>query len=177
MAQESTPDKYMEELLDKAVQERVDITPVTNAFTPCNAAAYIPTLTFLSGPYSGREIPILHQQIIIGRGYDCDIIVVDRTVSRRHIQINSSKVVKKREGVIYKVLLKDLDSKNGTLINYSSKRKAVLQPGDKIIMGRIVLKFEHKDPSGQNFIDQISRHSVMNDRTSLSNQAGFSENK
>jgi len=48
------------------------------------------------------------QEIIIGRGDDCDVVVNDRQASRQH-----AKII--REGERYKLL--DLNSKNGTFLN------------------------------------------------------------
>jgi len=136
-----------------------------------DASAYIPTLTFLSGPSIGKEIPLLHRQITIGRGNNCDIVIADPAVSRKHLQISCRKIVKKSELSKLKVVLKDLNSKNGTIVNYSSTKKAVLKPGDKIILGRVILKYEHRDLAEQNFFDEIYRLATIDNLTSLNNKA------
>ena len=134
-------------------------------------STYIPTLTFLSGPSIGKEIPILHRQITLGRGSDCDIVIADPAVSRKHLQIICRKIIKKSEESKLKVMLKDLNSKNGTLLNYSTIKKAILKPGDKIILGRVILKYEQRDLAEQQFFDEIYRLATEDSLTSLNNKA------
>jgi two-component system cell cycle response regulator len=136
-------------------------------------SSYIPTLTFLSGPSIGKEIPLVHRQVTLGRGHDCDIVVADPSVSRRHLQISCRKIVKKGEIPKLKVVLKDLNSKNGTLLNYTSASKAVLNPGDKIILGRIILKYEHRDLAEQQFFEEIYRLATIDNVTSLYNKTAI----
>jgi two-component system cell cycle response regulator len=134
-------------------------------------SAYIPTLTFLSGPSIGKEIPLLHREITLGRGDDCDIVIADPAVSRKHLQISCRKIVKKSESPKIKVVLKDLNSKNGTLVNYSLINKTVLQSGDKIILGRVILKYEQRDLAEQQFFDEIYRLATVDNLTALNNKA------
>jgi len=65
------------------------------------------------------------QEIIIGRGDDCDVLVNDRQSSRHH-----AKIV--REGERYTLL--DLNSKNGTFLNGTpiSDKPQYLNDGDQI---------------------------------------------
>ena len=147
--------KCIESLFDEGVPESGESTNETKVLTRRDSSDCIPILTFLSGPDMGREIPLLHRHLTLGRGNDCDIIVPDPAVSRRHVRFSTRKAVKKGEDVEFKVLLKDLNSKNGTLVNYLHKTKAVLQPGDKIIVGRVVLQFKHKNQVGQELSAEI----------------------
>ena len=156
--------------VENVISEREDDTLKSDVLYG-EVSGYIPTLTFLSGPSIGKEIPILHRQVTIGRGYDCDIVVSDPAVSRRHLQISSRKIIQKGKGSKLKVVLKDLDSKNGTLVNYSHHKKVVLRPGDKIILGRVVLKYEHRDLAEQRFFDEIYRLATVDSLTSLFNKA------
>ena len=133
-------------------------------------STYIPTLTFLTGMSIGKEIPLLHREITLGRGSDCDIVIPDPAVSRKHLQISCRKIIKKSEQPILKVMLKDLNSKNGTLVNYSITKKTILKPGDKIILGRVILKYEQRDLAEQQFFDEIYRLATVDGLTSLSNK-------
>jgi len=168
--QKTECDKTMIEQFENSILEDEDKT-LNADILHGDVSAYIPTLTFLSGPSIGKEIPLVHRQITLGSGNECDIIVADPAVSRKHLQISSRKIVKKGETSKLKVVLKDLGSKNGTLINYSSIKKTVLQPGDKIILGRIILKFEHRDLAEQKFFDEIYRLATVDNLTSLYNKA------
>lgn len=156
--------------LDESILAEMDSTVRENSIHG-NVSAYIPTLTFLSGPSIGKEIPLLHREITLGRGYDCDIVIPDPAVSRKHLKISCRKIVKKSEPSNIKVVLKDLGSKNGTLLNYSLINKTVLKPGDKIILGRVILKYEQRDLAEQQFFDEIYRLATIDNLTSLNNKA------
>ncbi len=133
-------------------------------------SAFIPTLTFLSGPALGKEIPLVRQQMVLGRGEDCDIAIPDPSVSRKHLQISCRKVVK--GGVeSLTVVIRDLGSKNGTHVNYARVDQKVLRPGDKISLGRVILKFDRRDLAEQSFFDEIYRLATVDRLTSLLNKA------
>lgn len=66
-----------------------------------------PILVGQTGPLNGQRW-IIHENMIIGREEDCDIMIPSRQVSRRHAIFHTSY-----EGV----LLEDLGSKNGTHLN------------------------------------------------------------
>jgi len=109
----------------------------------------------------------------LGRGPDCDITIADPSVSRKHLQICCRKIMKKGETPVLKVVLRDLGSRNGTLINYVAVRRAVLKPGDKIFLGRVILKFDHRDIAEQNFYDEIYRLATTDSLTSILNKAAI----
>jgi diguanylate cyclase (GGDEF)-like protein len=131
----------------------------------------IPTLTFLSGDALGKELPIVQPQVTIGRGEDCDVLIADPSVSRRHVQIICRKLLKKDKRGDLRIVLQDLGSKNGTLVNYRKVRRAVLKPGDKICLGRVILKFEFKDVADQKLYDEIYRLATVDSLTGLLNKA------
>jgi two-component system, cell cycle response regulator len=136
-----------------------------------NESAFIPTLTFLSGPAIGKEIPLVHRELTLGRGKDCDIIIPDSLVSRKHLRITCRKTVKKGERPVLQVVLRDLASKNGTMVNYAAIHQAVLKPGDKIFLGQVILKFDHRDLAEQGFYEEIYRLATTDSLTSLMNKA------
>jgi two-component system, cell cycle response regulator len=138
-----------------------------------DASAFIPTLTFLSGPALGKEIPLIHRQVTLGRGEGCDVVIPDPSVSRKHLQISCRKIVKRGEQPTLKVVLRDLGSRNGTLVNYLAVESAVLKPGDKVSIGRIILKFDHRDLAEQNFYEEIFKMATSDSLTSLLNKASI----
>ncbi len=131
----------------------------------------IPTLTFLSGDALGKELPLIQPRITIGRGEESDVLLMDPSVSRKHVRLSCRKVAGKEPKQGLKVILQDLDSKNGTLINYRKVRRAVLKPGDKICIGSVILKFEYKDLADQNFYEEIYRLATTDSLTGLLNKA------
>ncbi|MCA9711335.1 MAG: FHA domain-containing protein, partial [Myxococcales bacterium] len=94
-------------------------------------------LIVLSGEEPGRRI-YLDSSIVIGRGEDCDEIVLDAGISRRHV------MVQRRPNGRYTVT--DLDSRNGTRVNGQKIKEVVLEYGDEIAIGaNTVLALARRD--------------------------------
>ena len=74
----------------------------------------------------GQRVRITDRPIILGRQPDCDIVLDDSNVSRRHAEIVL------RDGDI---VLTDLGSTNGTRVNGSPIRSSVLSSGDAVQIG------------------------------------------
>lgn len=135
-------------------------------------SAYVPTLTFLSGPALGKEISLTRPQIVLGRGEDCDIVIRDPSVSRNHLQISRRRVLKGRNEDMT-VVIRDLGSKNGTFVNDSAVHQKALKPGDKICMGRVILKFDCRDLAEQRAYEEIYRLATIDHMTSVLNKAAI----
>lgn len=86
----------------------------------------VPMLVVLEGETAGQRWLIREDQVLIGRGADCDIVLPERQVSRHHARIERTA-----DG---RYLLYDLGSKNGTWVNGEEVREAprLLQDGDEI---------------------------------------------
>ncbi|MGD0574909.1 MAG: FHA domain-containing protein [Anaerolineales bacterium] len=67
-----------------------------------------PVLILQSGPSAGERFLIPPEGLLIGRGKECDVVISDRKVSRRHARLI-------RDGSDTRV--EDLGSKNGTWVN------------------------------------------------------------
>ncbi len=130
----------------------------------------IPTLTFLSGVALGKELPLLRQQVSFGRDEECDIVLTDPAVSRKHLQLTRRKLVRTGTDDSVRVVLQDLGSTNGTLVNYRRVQRAVLRPGDKITLGQTILKYEHRDIADRNFYDEVYRMATTDGLTGLLNK-------
>src|SRR5438045_3290525 len=70
----------MEKLVDTVIQ-RADKAPVSSHREACLVHIY-PT-----GPWMGMRHTLSDKPLIVGRGEDCDIRVLDTSVSRRHVRI------------------------------------------------------------------------------------------
>ncbi|MDX2044998.1 MAG: MFS transporter [Acidobacteriota bacterium] len=83
---------------------------------------------------SSRELTLPAKPLVIGKAPECDIVIPDGAISRRHAEIEN------RNG---KVFLKDLKSLNGTKINDRKigEREIELKDGDTISVGRTRLVF------------------------------------
>jgi len=84
-----------------------------------------PVLIIHEGEKAGQRWTIRDDELVIGRGGECDLVLPERQVSREHIRIF-------REGNLY--YLRDLDSKNGTWVNGKQVKDATvpLKDGDEI---------------------------------------------
>lgn len=71
--------------------------------------------------------------LVIGRAPDSGLVLRDSQVSRHHAQLRA------RDGVL---VLTDLDSTNGTLVNGRRVREVVLGGGDRIQVGQTTLVVE-----------------------------------
>ena len=79
-------------------------------------------------------IPLVGEQLIIGKDSDCDVVIADDSyVSRRHAR------VRREDNLIF---LDDLGSSNGTLLKIC--RPVIIEPGDEIMIGSTVLRLEQR---------------------------------
>ncbi len=84
-------------------------------------------LLFVSGADQGKRLPLPLQGVVLfGRASDADVILTDCLTSRRHAALGV------QDG---QVVLEDLESTNGTYVNGEKIRRAVLQPGDRLLIG------------------------------------------
>jgi hypothetical protein len=81
----------------------------------------------------GRRSRLSGDRVLIGRSRECDVVVSDPNVSRRHIEL--------RRGERGWAAV-DLGSTNGMKINGRRLSHAELQPGDRITIGISDLTFE-----------------------------------
>ena len=88
----------------------------------------MPTLIMQEGQGTGRSWPVEKDRFIIGRGEDCDLVLMERQVSRHHAQIR-----RLHNAASLTYVLEDLGSRNGTYVNGREVAEPhVLQDGDEI---------------------------------------------
>jgi transcriptional regulator with GAF, ATPase, and Fis domain len=85
-----------------------------------------PRLLVLSGPLKDSTIPLSEGEVTIGREASNGIAIVDPSVSRKHC------LVSWQDG---RFRVRDLDSRNGTLVNGTGVEEQWLQHGDEIATG------------------------------------------
>jgi DNA-binding response OmpR family regulator len=84
----------------------------------------MPTLIIQEGQGAGRSWLIGKEGVTIGRGEDCDVVLMERQVSRYHARIRRTDS---------QYILEDLGSKNGTYVNGRQVTGPyTLQDGDEI---------------------------------------------
>ncbi len=80
-----------------------------------------------------HELTLTNELAVIGRGRDCDIVLLDERVSRQHTEIHF-------DGDTY--LVSDLGSFNGTMINGKLLGDTrPLKHGDQLQIGPVLLRF------------------------------------
>jgi pSer/pThr/pTyr-binding forkhead associated (FHA) protein len=88
-------------------------------------------LKVLSGTQAGKEIALKEERCFIGRGESCHIRPKSESVSRKHCAFIQ------KDG---RVLLADLNSRNGTFVNdirLEAEKAKVLRSGDRIRIGQL----------------------------------------
>ncbi|MCE5238835.1 FHA domain-containing protein [bacterium] len=85
-------------------------------------------------PHVGRQVP-LGESNVIGRANDCDIVIGEGAVSRRHCEIVWERV---------QYMLRDLGSANGTFVNAEQVQAAPLREGDLVEVGFVQLRFHDR---------------------------------
>src|SRR5687767_3344312 len=90
-------------------------------------------LTIAQGKEAGREFVFEQPSVVIGRSTDCDVVLYDPGVSRRHARIFA-------EGAGFYV--EDMGSSNGTKVNGQLiKAKQSLSDGDAVTLGPVIFNF------------------------------------
>ncbi|MGN0072199.1 MAG: FHA domain-containing protein [Coriobacteriales bacterium] len=115
------------------------LTGATEAFQPVSseqrAAACVPVLKVVKGPYNGQEFAMREGSFTIGRDPSCDLFLNNMTVSRLHATItitgDSAKIV-------------DENSLNGTWVNGAVVEQAPLSSGSTVQIGTFEMVFQRK---------------------------------
>ncbi len=77
-----------------------------------------------------KAIPVTQSKTVLGRGADCDLRIPIESCSRKQCQL----II---DGEVLRI--KDLGSSNGTYVNNVRVQDAVLNPGDKLVIGPITM--------------------------------------
>ncbi len=123
-------------------------------------------LKVLKGTGAGKEVRLPTPKCLIGRGEDCHMRPKSEAVSRRHCVIITQKG---------EVLIRDLESKNGTFVNGKSiKADRVLKTGDKVQVGPLAFEvlIDHsvggeKKPKVKSIKEAAVRTTASNQETTL----------
>jgi Protein of unknown function (DUF3662)/FHA domain len=83
----------------------------------------------------GRRTVLSGSRVLLGRSRDCDVVLDDPNVSRRHAEL-------RREGETW--IIADLGSTNGVKVNGRRVDHALLNPGDEITLGISRLSFDQE---------------------------------
>lgn len=108
----------------------------------------VPSIEVLNGSAEGKKVFFTDEinEIVIGRDPECSFPINEYVISRRH-----AKISKRWGGII----IRDMESKNGTFVNNRRVVEEYLHDGDRIALGTIVFLF--RNPQEINFanLDEI----------------------
>lgn len=98
----------------------------------------VTVLRFVSGRYEGQDFPLDDRRsYIAGRSTEVDLILADDAVSRKHVRFYPSRG---------RIWVRDLGSRNGTIVNGESVDRHCLREGDRIAIGSSLVKVARADP-------------------------------
>ena len=100
-----------------------------------------------------HHVELSEKPLVIGRGGDTDVLVLDVEASRQHCSVRFS------EGKFY---ILDLNSKNGTFVNGKKVDLHQLRSGDRIRIGSTTLFFEHSDTRKANVFSDKAKPTTKN---------------
>lgn len=96
-------------------------------------------LQFVRGRYQGQEFPIeTGKSVIAGRSTEADLVLADDAVSRKHARFYTARG---------RIWVRDLGSRNGTLVNGQRVEHHCLSKGDRLAIGSSLARIELKDES------------------------------
>lgn len=86
----------------------------------------------------GRTHVIDEPGVVLGRQSDCELVIADPLLSRRHCMVTADEAGE--------YFIEDLNSTNSTTLNSRKlKGKTKLQFGDRIVIGNTILRFYHEE--------------------------------
>ncbi len=100
-------------------------------------------IKILTGPQAGQIFPIKEGQHTLGRSPSCDLKIASNSVSKEHATLLSAGG---------KLIISDLDSRNGTFVNGVKIQNQRLNPGDKLSLHDVLLDvMQIQDQASQGF--------------------------
>src|SRR5262245_18032639 len=152
----------MEKLVDTVIQ-RADRPPHSAIGEACLVHIY-PT-----GPWMGLRHGLSDRHLIVGRGEDCDVRVLDTSVSRRHARIE------KIGGEFYVL---DMQSTNGTYVNDKQslpEDPIPMHDGDYLRVGNCIFRYLASGNVEADYHEEIYRLTIVDALTQIANTRYFQE--
>jgi two-component system cell cycle response regulator len=122
-------------------------------------------LIVLAGTNVGEMFRIDAGESFVGRGQVASVRLNDDGISRKHARLQQSGG---------EVLIEDLDSANGTVVNGVPVKLQILKDGDKIRLGSTtILKFTYNDHLDESFQQQMYEAALRDGLTKAFNKKYF----
>lgn len=97
----------------------------------------------MTGPNKGKVYYLLGKRIVIGRGENADIQIVDTKISREHAELSFAD-----NGYT----ITDLGAQNGIIVNDAKVKQKKLSDSEKIVIGSTVIKYNLIEVSANEMI-------------------------
>lgn len=122
-----------EEFFPPSLEEGSEGTTETSTHDVWRAIGTPGVLAIIAGPADGHSVPLRDLPIVIGRSESlADVAIDDEGMSKMHFRIS-------REGAA--IVVQDLGSSNGTLVNGTSVERARVHHGDTVGAGASLMQF------------------------------------
>jgi diguanylate cyclase (GGDEF)-like protein len=118
------------------------------------------------GPDMGKRFPLQRNEVVLGRGSDCDIQVDRDSVSRRHARVF-------RNGDQW--MVEDLGSTNGSYVNDVPVQRSILRDSDFLKIGAAIFKFLSGAGVEAAYHEEIYRMTIIDGLTGAHNKRSFLE--
>lgn len=123
-------------------------------------------LIYPGGPDMGKRFPLSRNEIVLGRGADCDIQVDKDSVSRRHARVF-------RTGDTWNI--EDMQSTNGSYVNDKPVTVSGLRDSDLVKIGAAIFKFLAGNGIEASYHEEIHKMMIMDALTGAHNKRYFLE--
>jgi len=123
-------------------------------------------LIYPPGPDMGKRFPLNRNEVVLGRGADCDVQVDRDSVSRRHARVF-------RVGEQW--MVEDLGSTNGSYVNDIPVQRSVLRDADFLKIGAAIFKFLSGTGVEAAYYEEIYRMTIIDGLTGAHNKRYFLE--
>jgi diguanylate cyclase (GGDEF)-like protein len=125
------------------------------------------TLTVLNGSAAGLVIPVDDGAVVIGRGKECSVRVMDQGLSRKH-------------GAFYRrgkeLFFRDLDSTNGSFAEQKPVKGEIrLEDGYRLQLGRTLIRAHLRSPKEVEAVRKLYETSLRDALTGLYNRRHLDE--
>jgi len=114
----------------------------------------------------GKHFLLEKTKTLIGRDSSNDIFINDEKISKAHCKVS---IVKSSQG-IEQIIIKDLDSTNGTYVNGELIEQISLNAGDKIQVGDTMLRLSFSDELEKEYHAKLFNYAVRDSHTGLYNK-------
>src|SRR5262245_27686185 len=114
-----------------------------------------------TGPGMGTRYSLGENPLVIGRGNDCEILINDHSVSRRHARIQPGA-----DGYY----AADLQSTNGTFVNDVPASMCKLKDGDYLRVGNCIYRFLAGGNVESEYHEEIYRLTIIDALTEIHNK-------